>query len=47
MLLDKSILGEEPLVVFNIFKGSLEFLEMLKEMYPFREKGWKLPCFSR
>ncbi len=40
MLLDRSILREEPLEVFKkIFKGSFEFSEMLTETLLFREKG--------
>jgi hypothetical protein len=47
MLLDRSVLEEEPLVVFKIFKWSFNFLKMLTEMQPFRKKSWKLPRFSR
>jgi hypothetical protein len=38
---------KEPLMTFKVLKCSFEFLEMLVEMRPFREKGWKLPHFSR
>jgi hypothetical protein len=39
MLLDRSVLEEEPLVVFKIFKCSFDFLKMLTEMQPFRKKA--------
>ncbi len=46
MLLDRSVLEEEPLVVFKIYTCSYKFKEMLTEMQPFNKKGWKLPRFS-
>jgi hypothetical protein len=47
MLLDRSVLEEEPLVVSKSFKCSFAFLKILTEMRPFRKKSWKLPRFSR
>ncbi len=47
MLLEKSVLGKEPLVVFKIVKFSFDFQHMLPEMQPFGQKGWKLPRFIR
>jgi hypothetical protein len=43
LLLDRYIVGEEPLVVFKIFQRSFDFKKMLSATRPFRENGDKLP----
>jgi hypothetical protein len=47
MLLDRSVLEEEPLVVLKIFKCSFDLKQMLTETWPFRENGEKLLGFSQ
>jgi hypothetical protein len=37
-ILDRSVLGEELLVVFKIFKCSFKFYKILTETWPFRER---------
>jgi hypothetical protein len=39
MLLDWTVIEEEPLVVFKTFKCSFAFLKMLTEMRSFRKKA--------
>jgi hypothetical protein len=45
--LDRPVLEEELLVVFKFLNAPLNFKQMLTGMLLFREKGWKLPCFSQ
>jgi hypothetical protein len=46
MLLDRSVLEEEPLVDSKIVKCFFAFLKILTAMQSFR-KSWKLPHFSQ
>jgi hypothetical protein len=47
MLLDRSILGEKPLVVFKIFKGSFEFYDVknVKRNAALQRKGMEIAMF--